>query len=129
MLIFALIAGVVGACSVLPGLVHLRAWRSDSLAVAGSLAVLSWAITALAFGLVCKEIILGGRRSKRLQILEGFIFISLLSQLLYMGVLHAGVFDNSYGPGYRCYDADNDHAGGGTAMGHEPQNPRTSDVI
>ena len=50
MLIFALIAGVVGACSVLPGLVHLRAWRSDSLAVAGSLAVLSWAITALAFG-------------------------------------------------------------------------------
>ena len=46
-----------------------------------------------------------------------------------MGVLHAGVFDNSYGPGYRSYDVDNDHAGGGTAMGHEPQNPGTSDVI
>ncbi|KAL4652122.1 hypothetical protein ACB092_01G210300 [Castanea dentata] len=129
MLIFALIAGVVGACSVLPGLVHLRAWRSDSLAAAGSLAVLSWAITALAFGLVCKEIILGGRRIKRLQTLEFFIFMSLLSQLLYVGVLHAGVFDNSYGPGYRSYDVDNDHAGGGAAMGHEPQNPGTSDII
>ena len=46
-----------------------------------------------------------------------------------MGVLHAGVFDNSYGPGYHSYDVDNDHAGGATAMGHEPQNPGTSDVI
>lgn len=50
MLIFALMAGVVGVCSVLSGLVHLRAWRSDSLAGASSLAVISWAITALAFG-------------------------------------------------------------------------------
>jgi hypothetical protein len=50
MLIFALMAGVVGGCSVLSGLVHLRAWRSDSLAGTSSLAVISWAITALAFG-------------------------------------------------------------------------------
>ncbi|GMY24380.1 membrane protein PM19L-like [Fagus crenata] len=116
MLIFALIAGVV---------VHLRAWRSDSLAGAGSLATVSWAITALAFGLACNEIILGGRRGKLLQTLEAFIFISLLSQLLYLIVLHAGVFDNSYGPGYRSYA--NDH--GGNATGHEPQNSGTSAVI
>lgn len=50
MLIYALIAGVIGACSVLHGLLHLRAWRSDSLAAAGALATLAWAITALAFG-------------------------------------------------------------------------------
>lgn len=50
MLIFALLASVVGLCSVLSGLVHLRAWRSDSLAGASSLAGISWAITALAFG-------------------------------------------------------------------------------
>ncbi|WRX21731.1 AWPM-19-like - like 2 [Theobroma cacao] len=66
MLIFALIAGVIGACSVLDGVVHYLSWRSDSLAAAASLAIISWAVTALAFGLVCKEIISGGHRGKRL---------------------------------------------------------------
>lgn len=50
MLVFALLAGVVGFCSLLSGLIHLRAWRSDSLASAQSLAAISWAITAIAFG-------------------------------------------------------------------------------
>lgn len=57
MLFFALLAGVVGACSVFHGLAHLRAWRSDSLAAAGSLAAISWAITALAFGYLFLTII------------------------------------------------------------------------
>ncbi|XP_062150551.1 membrane protein PM19L-like [Alnus glutinosa] len=125
MLIFALMAGVVGVCSVLSGQVHLRAWRSDSLVGASSLAVISWAITAIAFGLACKEIILGGHRGKRLRTLETFIFISLMSQLLYVGILHAGVFDGRYGPGYRSYGADD---AGGVAMGHEPQTTDTSVV-
>lgn len=50
MLMFALLAGVVGVCSLLSGLIHLRAWRSDSLASAASLSSLSWVITAIAFG-------------------------------------------------------------------------------
>lgn len=122
MLIYALIAGVIGACSVLHGLLHLRAWRSDSLAAAGALATLAWAITALAFGMVCKEIILGGHRGKRLKTLELLIFVSLLSQLLYVGILHVGVFDSSYGPGYRSSDHDHDH-GRGTVGAQEP--PKT----
>lgn len=50
MLVYALLAGAVGLCSLLSGLVHLRAWRSDSLASATSLSTLSLAITAIAFG-------------------------------------------------------------------------------
>ncbi|KAJ0098382.1 hypothetical protein Patl1_21478 [Pistacia atlantica] len=92
MLMFGLICGVIGVCSVITGLLQLRSWTTDSLAAAISQAIISCSITALAFGLVCKEIILGGRRGKRLQTLEAFIIISLLSQLLYLGLLHAGVF-------------------------------------
>ncbi|KAI4346830.1 hypothetical protein L6164_007693 [Bauhinia variegata] len=98
MLIFALLGGAIGASSVLYGLVHLRAWRSDTLAAAASLAVGSCALIALAFGLVCKEMSLGGHRGNRLQTLEAFIIISLLNQLLYVGLLHAGIFNSRYGP-------------------------------
>ncbi|KAJ0042512.1 hypothetical protein Pint_18803 [Pistacia integerrima] len=66
MLMFGLICGVIGVCSVITGLLHLRSWTTDSLAAAISQAIISCSITALAFGLVCKEIILGGRRGKRL---------------------------------------------------------------
>lgn len=50
MLIFALIGGVMGAGSVLVGYIHFRSWRNESLATASSLAIVSWAITALTFG-------------------------------------------------------------------------------
>ncbi|KAF8399154.1 hypothetical protein HHK36_015019 [Tetracentron sinense] len=115
MLIFALIAGVIGACSVLAGLIHLRAWRSDSLAGAASPAIIAWPITALACGLVCKEIILGGHRGKRLQTLEAFIIISTLTQLIYLGLLHAGIYNSRFGPGYRRW---------GTEYGSKGQEPR-----
>ncbi|PON93495.1 AWPM-19-like [Trema orientale] len=131
MLMFALIAGVVGASSLLSGLMHLRAWRSESLASASSSALVSWALTALAFGLVCKEIILGGRRGKRLQTLEAFIVISLLSQLLYLVLLHGGVYSRTYGPGYRNNEGQQDHdqRHHGIAIGHETQKTGTPSVI
>ncbi|KAK6255690.1 hypothetical protein SCA6_016995 [Theobroma cacao] len=54
----------------LPSLVTLLLVLASSslppLAAAASLAIISWAVTALAFGLVCKEIISGGHRGKRL---------------------------------------------------------------
>ncbi|KAL5581972.1 hypothetical protein UlMin_014414 [Ulmus minor] len=121
MLIFALVAGVAGFCSLLSGLMHLRAWRGDSLAAAASLAILSWAFTALAFGLVCKEIILGGRRGRRLQTLEAFIVISFLSQLLYLILLLGGVYSSRYGPGYRSRSYNQD--------GNETPKTSTSFVI
>lgn len=50
LLIFALIAGVIGACSVFSGFLHQRVWNSVSLASAASSAILAWATTVLAFG-------------------------------------------------------------------------------
>lgn len=52
MLVYALICGVTGACSVLIGAMHFRAWHGDSLASAAASAIISWAVTALAFGYV-----------------------------------------------------------------------------
>lgn len=49
-LVFAILAGVVGVASKFSGGNHIRAWRNDSLAAAGSSALVAWAITALAFG-------------------------------------------------------------------------------
>ncbi|KAF9663962.1 hypothetical protein SADUNF_Sadunf17G0106600 [Salix dunnii] len=50
MLIYALTGGVIGPSSMLVGFVHLPAWRNDSLAGASAMAIISLAITALAFG-------------------------------------------------------------------------------
>lgn len=49
-LVFAILAAVLGIISKLLGGNHLRAWRNDSLAAAGSSAIVAWAVTALAFG-------------------------------------------------------------------------------
>lgn len=50
LLTFALIGGLIGACSLFAGLLHLRAWHSSTLDSASSSAFISWAITALTFG-------------------------------------------------------------------------------
>ncbi|CAI9110700.1 OLC1v1010768C1 [Oldenlandia corymbosa var. corymbosa] len=55
-MVFSLMGGAIGACSLLSGLIHLRAWQNDSLASASSSAIIAWAITALAFG-VCGNLI------------------------------------------------------------------------
>jgi len=51
-LTFAILACVVGMVSKFVGGAHIRAWRGDSLAAAGSASLVAWAITALAFGYV-----------------------------------------------------------------------------
>ncbi|KAI3964893.1 hypothetical protein MKW92_008474, partial [Papaver armeniacum] len=50
MLVFALLASVLGISSVITGLLHHRIWRSETLGSASSLAIISLAITALTFG-------------------------------------------------------------------------------
>ncbi|KAL0343336.1 UNVERIFIED_CONTAM: Membrane protein PM19L [Sesamum angustifolium] len=100
LLVYALIGGVIGACSVCLGLAHLCVWNNVSLATAATSATIAVAVTALAFGLVCKQITMGGHRGKRLQTLEAFITISGVSQLLYLLLLHAGIFSSRYGPAY-----------------------------
>lgn len=81
------------------------------------MAIISWAITALAFGFECKQILLGGHRGKRLKTLEALIIISLLSQFLYVVLLHAGFFRSRYGPGYHNYGSD---SVGDIPVGNEP---------
>lgn len=130
-LVFAILAGVVGAASKLAGANHIRSWRNDSLAAAAASSIVAWAITALAFGythsfpifysqfgliwaatrvrlpwsrVACKEIAIGGYRGWRLRVLEAFIIILAFTQLLYVLLLHAGTFSSKYGPGYRDPD-------------------------
>ncbi|XP_031114200.1 membrane protein PM19L [Ipomoea triloba] len=113
-LAFSILAAVLGIVSKFCGGNHLRVWRNDSLAAAGSSAIVAWAVTALAFGLACKEINVGGWRGWRLRVLEAFVIILAFTQLLYVLMLHAGWFSSRYGPGYR----DNDYGmgmGGPTA--------------
>ncbi|KAL6189362.1 PREDICTED: uncharacterized protein LOC101311268 [Fragaria vesca subsp. vesca] len=116
-LIFSIMAGVMGVASKLAGAGHLRAWRSDSLAAAGSSSIVAWALTALAFGLACKQINVGGYRGWRLRVLEAFIIILTFTQLLYLLLIHAGIFSSKYGPGYR--DTDYPTAAGGVDPIHK----------
>ena len=51
MVIFALIAGVVGAGSCLSGIQHIMSWKHESL-VAASGAMTAWSLTLLAMGYV-----------------------------------------------------------------------------
>ncbi|KAM7256213.1 hypothetical protein ACFE04_011954 [Oxalis oulophora] len=113
-LTFALFASVVGVVSKFAGSNHLRAWRSDSLAAAASSSIIAWALTALAFGFACKEISIGGWRGWRLRIVEAFIIILTFTQLLYVLLIHAGMYSSKYGPGYR--DADYGMTGGDPAV-------------
>ncbi|XP_057949008.1 membrane protein PM19L-like [Malania oleifera] len=85
---FALIAGVVGAASALSGINHLRSWTIDSLPGAASAAVIAWALTLLAMGFACKEIELRIRNS-RLRTMEAFIIILSATQLLYIAAIHS----------------------------------------
>jgi hypothetical protein len=57
---------VVGVASVVVGAYHLRVWRTDSLSAANAAAVIAGHFTFLAFGFACKEISIGGPRSKKL---------------------------------------------------------------
>uniref|UniRef100_A0A0D6R068 AWPM-19-like family protein n=1 Tax=Araucaria cunninghamii TaxID=56994 RepID=A0A0D6R068_ARACU len=89
LVIFALIAGVVGAGSCFTGPHHLRSWSAESLATAASSAMTAWALTLLAMGLACKEIHMHHRNAK-LKTLELLTIILSGTQFLYMMVIHAG---------------------------------------
>ncbi|KAL8214223.1 hypothetical protein R6Q57_003672 [Mikania cordata] len=101
---FAILASVLGIVSKFAGGNHLRAWRNDSLAAAGSSSLVAWAVTVLACGVACKEINLGGHRGWRLRIVEAFIIILAVTELLYVLLMHAGLYSSRYGPGYRNTD-------------------------
>lgn len=94
-IIFALIAGVVGAASCLAGIHHLRVWTAHSLASHAASAVTAWALTLLALGLACKEIHIGGRNTKLIT-LESFLIILCGTKLFYIVFTHGGFFGGNY---------------------------------
>ncbi|XP_042483759.1 membrane protein PM19L-like [Macadamia integrifolia] len=116
-LIFAILANIIGVASKFAGGSHIRLWRNESLASAASSALVAWAITALAFGFACKEIDIGGYRRWRLKVLEAFIIILTFTQLLYLLLVHAGIFSSKFGPGYR--ETDYTVGAPGTDPGHK----------
>ncbi|CAL4947942.1 unnamed protein product [Urochloa decumbens] len=87
--IFAVIAGVVGAAAALAGVHHVRAWSSESLPAAASSGFIAWTLTLLAMGLAVKEIELHGRNS-RLICMEAFTIILSATQLFYLLAIHGG---------------------------------------
>ncbi|XP_041027563.1 membrane protein PM19L-like [Juglans microcarpa x Juglans regia] len=84
---FALLAGVVGAASALSGLNHLRTWNAQSLPSAATAALIAWTLTVLAMGFACKEIELRIRNA-RLRTMESFLIILSATQLLYIAAIH-----------------------------------------
>jgi len=117
MIIFALIAAVVGAASCLSGLHHLRVWTAQSLASSTASSMTAWALTLLAMGLGCKEIHIGGRNTKLIT-LESFLIILCGTKLFYILLIHAGFFGGNYCSYQDTYVAT-------TTTTAEPQKGRT----
>ncbi|KAL1218785.1 Membrane protein PM19L [Cardamine amara subsp. amara] len=85
--IFALLAGVVGAASTISGLSHIRSWTVGSLPATATAATIAWTLTVLAMGFAWKEIELQGRNAK-LRTMEAFLIILSVTQLVYIAVVH-----------------------------------------
>ncbi|KAH9310773.1 hypothetical protein KI387_025808 [Taxus chinensis] len=95
LVIFSLIAAVVGAGSCVSGIHHLRVWSTESLASSASSAMTAWGLTLLAMGLACKEIHIHGR-SPKLIALESFLIILSGTKLFYLMLIHAGFFGGRF---------------------------------
>ncbi|KAF8075527.1 hypothetical protein N665_1089s0020 [Sinapis alba] len=85
--VFALLAGVVGAASTISGLSHIRSWTVGSLPSAAASATIAWTLTLLAMGFAWKEIELHVRNAK-LRTMEAFLIILSVTQLLYIAAVH-----------------------------------------
>ncbi|KAF8391135.1 hypothetical protein HHK36_023436 [Tetracentron sinense] len=101
--LFALIAGVVGAASAIAGILPVRTWTANSLL---SAAIIAWALTLLAMGFACKEIKLEVRHARMrteeafliflkptkflhiARTMEGFLIILSATQLLYILLIY-----------------------------------------
>ncbi|XP_073391323.1 membrane protein PM19L isoform X2 [Physcomitrium patens] len=74
---------------VLAGVSHAAALSSNSLAVATTISLLAWLLDLLAMGFAAKEIdVSGGLRPRRLKILEVFVIVVAILELLNLWSLH-----------------------------------------
>lgn len=114
-----LIACMVGLASILAGVHHMRLFRSESLAAAAATSLIAWLLVLLAMGLACKQIHTGGKRPKRLKVVEAFMIILALFELLYLLSLHLGFgrAGHNRGTGMPISTGAGTGAGTGIAMG------------
>ncbi|KAM0938983.1 hypothetical protein DsansV1_C22g0173881 [Dioscorea sansibarensis] len=116
-LVFAILAGVVGVASKLASASHVRVWRNDSLAAASSSLSHRMGHHCPCFWVGMQGDTLGGiQRMGDLGFLEAFIIILTLTQLIYVVLLHAGMFSGKYGPGYTDPDYGHEPAPKGTGL-------------
>lgn len=120
-----LIACMVGLASTLAGSHHMRLFRSDSLAAAAATSLIAWLLVLLAMGLACKQIHTGGNRPKRLKVVEAFMIILALFELLYLLSLHAGFGRAGHNRGAGLPTSTAAGAGTGVAMGGYNHNQHT----
>ncbi|KAL4192876.1 hypothetical protein AMTRI_Chr06g174180 [Amborella trichopoda] len=88
--IFAVLAGVVGAASAVAGTRHIMAWKGETISSALVPAVTAWALTLISMGLACKEINLTPRNAN-LRTMEAFTIILSVTQVIYIAVIHTAV--------------------------------------
>ncbi|XP_047333455.1 membrane protein PM19L [Impatiens glandulifera] len=92
LVIFSLIAGVVGCVSSVSCLNNVGHWTRAHLHAAAASSLLTWALTVLAMGVACKEINVE-RTNGNLRILENIMIVLSGTQFLCTLAIHAGVED------------------------------------
>ncbi|KAL3505834.1 hypothetical protein ACH5RR_031216 [Cinchona calisaya] len=92
LIIFSLVAGVVGFITSVAGIQNVLEWNLPNLHAAAASSLMTWLLTLLAMGLACKEINIGWTQSN-LRTLEVILIILSGTQLFCTGAIHAGVHD------------------------------------
>ncbi|KAF3632983.1 hypothetical protein CQW23_02472 [Capsicum baccatum] len=92
LIIFSLIAGVVGFSTSLTGIHNVIQWNAPNLHAAAFSSLTTWLLTLLAMGLACKEIDMGWTDSN-LRTLETILIILGGTQMFCTVAIHAGIED------------------------------------
>lgn len=92
LIIFSLIAGMVGFITSLTGIQNVIQWNAPNLHAAAFSSLTTWLLTLLAMGLACKEIDMGWTDSN-LRTLEVILIILSGTQMFCTGAIHAGIGD------------------------------------
>ncbi|XP_059630423.1 membrane protein PM19L-like [Cornus florida] len=98
LVIFSLVAGIVGFTTSITGISNLREWDYPNLLTTAASSLTTWFLTLLAMGLACKEINMGWTDSdysfpnlthSNLHALEACIIILSWTQLFYVVAIQA----------------------------------------
>ncbi|XP_073303743.1 LOW QUALITY PROTEIN: membrane protein PM19L [Primulina huaijiensis] len=89
-IIFSLLAGVVGFTTSITGINNVLKWNAPSLQAAVASSLVTWLLTLLAMGLACKEIDVGWTDSN-LRTLETVLIMLSGTQLFCTAAIYVGV--------------------------------------